>query len=165
MTITRIKAAAFAAASILATPAMAQTVPHPSIVRADHHGVIVRESKFGVAETVARFKAALTQTNVPLFGMVDHAANATQAGESLRPTTLLLFGNPKVGTRLMQQDQEIGLDLPLRALVWEDARGRTWVGYPKLDALARRYEIRDPATIGAMASFMDKIVDSATNVH
>jgi CubicO group peptidase (beta-lactamase class C family)/uncharacterized protein (DUF302 family) len=131
----------------------------------DQHHVIAQESKFGAAETVTRLKAALAEAKVPLFGTIDHGANAVQAGETLRPTTVLLFGNPKVGTKLMQEDQAIGLDLPLRTLVWEDARGRTWVGYPKLDELAGRYGVKDTATIAAMTAFMDHIVGRAANVY
>jgi uncharacterized protein (DUF302 family) len=83
----------------------------------------------------------------------------------LRPTTALSFGNPKVGTHLMLENQAVGLDLPLRALVWKDDRGRTWIGYPRLDVLADRYGIKDPQTIKAMTGFMNQLVSKAANVY
>lgn len=131
----------------------------------DQHEIVAQESKFDAAETVTRIKAALAEAKVPVFATFDHGANATGVGEQLRPTVVITFGNPKVGTKLMQQDQAIGLDLPLRVLVWQDAIGRTWVGYPKLDALAARYGLKDPATIEAMTAFMDHVVGRAANVY
>lgn len=102
---------------------------------------------------------------MPVFATVDHAANARGADLQLRPTTVLTFGNPKVGTKLMNENQAIGLDLPLRMLVWQDARGRTWIGYPNLDTLAGRYRIEDPVTIAAMSAFMDGVARRAANVY
>lgn len=131
----------------------------------DQHDIVAQESKFNAADTVARIKAALVEAKVPVFSVVDHAQNATQAGETLRPTTVISFGNPKVGTKLMQGNQAAGLDLPLRMLVWEDARGRTWIGYERLDRLASRYAIKEPATIAAMTGFMDHLVSRAANLY
>lgn len=131
----------------------------------DQHQIVAQESKFGAAETVARIKAALARAKVPVFSVVDHSENATRVGEQLQPTTVIAFGNPAVGTKLMLQNQAIGLDLPLRALVWQDRRGRTWIGYPRLDKLADRYDIKDPATIAAMTKFMDHLVAQAANVY
>ncbi|MFC0407123.1 serine hydrolase [Roseomonas elaeocarpi] len=127
--------------------------------------MVAQESKFGVTETVSRIKAGLTAANVPVFATVDHAANARGVGETLRATTVITFGSPKVGTRLMQEDQTIGLDLPMRVLVWEDAMGRSWIGHSDLGALAERHGIKDPATIAAMGRAMDSIVGRAANVY
>ncbi len=131
----------------------------------DQAQMVVQESKFGPADTIARIRNALIEAKVPVFATVDHAANARGADLELRPTTVITFGNPKVGTKLMNETQAIGLDLPLRMIVWEDARGRTWVGYPNLDTLAARYDIKDPATIGAMSMFMDGVASRAANVY
>lgn len=131
----------------------------------DQAQIVVEESKYGPADTVARIRSALADAKVPVFATVDHAANALGVDLKLRPTTVITFGNPRVGTKLMNETQAIGLDLPLRMLVWEDARGRTWVGYPNLDTLAARYEIKDAATIGAMTMFMDGIARRAANVY
>lgn len=130
-----------------------------------NRGLVAQESKFGAADTVARIQAGLAAGNVPVFATIDHAANARGVGETLRPTTVITFGNPRIGTRLMQDDQTVGLDLPLRVLVWEDAMGRTWIGYPDLEALAGRYGINDPTTIATMGRAVEAVVDRAANVY
>jgi CubicO group peptidase (beta-lactamase class C family)/uncharacterized protein (DUF302 family) len=131
----------------------------------DPRQIVSQESKYGASDTVARIRADLAAAEVPVFATVDHRENAREAGLPLRPTTVITFGNPKVGTKLMQADQVVGLDLPLRLLVWEDARGRTWIGYPNLQTLADRYGVEDRATIGAMGRFMDGVVRRAANVY
>jgi CubicO group peptidase (beta-lactamase class C family)/uncharacterized protein (DUF302 family) len=131
----------------------------------DQHAIVAQESKFDAAETVARLKAALADAKVPVFATFDHAANAEGAGETLRPTTVIVFGNPRVGTKLMQKDQAIGLDLPLRLLVWQDAIGRTWIGYPRIDALADRYGIKDAAVVDALTAFLDRTIGRAANFY
>ena len=87
-------------------------------------GLVSIESKFSARETAARLLAALPARNMAVFGRVDHAANAAAAGMTLRPTDLIIFGNPKGGTVLMQDRQRAGIDLPLKALIWEDADGK-----------------------------------------
>jgi CubicO group peptidase (beta-lactamase class C family)/uncharacterized protein (DUF302 family) len=128
-------------------------------------GIVAQESKFPVDETVSRLEARLKAQNVPVFATFDHSANAQQAGMQLRPTKVLVFGNPKVGTKLMQDNQAIALDLPLRLSVWEDARSRVWVGYHALDRLAAEYGIKDETTVKAMAQALDKLVAHAVNVY
>ncbi len=128
-------------------------------------GIVAQESKFPVDETVSRLEARLKAQNVPVFATFDHSANAQQAGMQLRPTKVLVFGNPKVGTKLMQDNQAIALDLPLRLSVWEDGRGRVWVGYHALDRLAAEYGIKDEATVKAMAQALEKLVAKAVNVY
>jgi len=127
--------------------------------------LVAQESKFGAAETIARIKGDLESKKVPLFATFDHAENATSVGEKLRPTTVLVFGNPKIGTKLMQADQSIGIDLPLRVLVWEDEYNRTWVGYPNVATLVDGYGIKDQATVGTMTKFLDGVVGRAANVY
>ncbi|WP_296340707.1 serine hydrolase [Reyranella sp.] len=128
-------------------------------------GIVAQESKFPVDETVSRLEARLKAQNVPVFATFDHSANAQQAGMQLRPTKVLVFGNPKVGTKLMQDNQAVALDLPLRLSVWEDGRGRVWVGYHALDRLAAEYGIKDEATVTAMAQALEKLVAKAVNVY
>lgn len=127
--------------------------------------VVTQESKYSVDETVARLEARLRALNVPVFAQFDHAENARQAGMQLRPTRVLVFGNPKVGTKLMQEQQAIALDLPLRLSVWEDERGRTWVSYRALDRLAAEAGITDRTTIVAMESALANLVARAVNVY
>lgn len=117
---------------------------------------IVRVRATGTAEAVlARVGPVLTQRNLRLFGTVDHAANAEAAGLTLGAATVFTFGNPAVGTRVMQCDPASALDLPLRLLVWEDADGGVWVGYHDPAALASRYRLADCAQVlGAMSRAM-----------
>ncbi|TCL67180.1 serine hydrolase [Rhizobium sp. BK251] len=126
---------------------------------------VAQESKYNVAETVARIKANLALQKVPVFATFDHGANAKEANLSLRPTQVIVFGNPKVGSKLMQQQQAIGIDLPLRILVWQDERERVWIGYQNMDDLAKTYDIEDKTTIDAMAKFIDALVSTSANVY
>jgi CubicO group peptidase (beta-lactamase class C family)/uncharacterized protein (DUF302 family) len=134
----------------------------PKTVR---RSLVAEESKFGPEETVERIKASLAGAKVPLFATFDHQANASAVGDKLRPTTVVVFGNPKVGTKLMQDEQTVGFDLPLRLLVWQDDMGRTWVGYPDLDDMAERYGIADRATVDQMAKALRTVVSRAANVY
>ena len=86
--------------------------------------LVTLPSAHDASETVKRFKELLAQKGIEVFAHIDHAAAARTVGLPLRPTQVLIFGNPKAGTPLMQSRQTIGLDLPLRALVWEDGEGR-----------------------------------------
>jgi uncharacterized protein (DUF302 family) len=103
--------------------------------------LVTLPSAHGATETVERLKALLAQKGIMLFAHVDHAAGARKVGLSLRPTHLLIFGNPAAGTPLMQSRQTIGLDLPLRVLVWEDEAGRVWLTYWRVAALARQHQL------------------------
>ncbi len=93
----------------------------------DDAGLVTVESASPVSETIDRLAAAAEAAGMRVFARVDHAAGAAEVGMTLRPTELLLVGNPRGGTPLMQDRQTAGLDLPLRALAWEDADGRVWV--------------------------------------
>jgi uncharacterized protein (DUF302 family) len=109
--------------------------------------LVTLPSGHGAAETVERLKALLAQKGIELFAHIDHAAGARKVGLSLRPTQVLIFGNPQAGTLLMQGRQTIGLDLPLRALVWEDAAGQVWLTYRRVAGPARQHGLtgRDEA--------------------
>ena len=98
-------------------------------------------SDFGPEETMARLEAAIGAKGLTLFARVDHAAGAAQVGMPLRPTVLFVFGNAKGGTPLMQKAQAIGIDLPLKALVWQDEAGKTWLSYNDPAWLAARHGI------------------------
>ena len=109
---------------------------------------VAQESKWSVDQTVARLELALKAQKVPVFAEFDHDDNARKADMALRPTHVLVFGNPKVGTKLMQAHPTAALDLPLRVTVFEDDRGRVWVGYRRLDAFAAEHGIKDPRDRG-----------------
>ena len=127
--------------------------------------VVAQESKYNVAETVARIKANLVAQEVPVFATFDHGANAQGTGLSLRPTQVVVFGNPKVGTKLMQERQSAAMDLPLRVSVWQDERNRVWVGYQNMDDLGATYGIKDKATLAAMGQFVSELVSKSANVY
>lgn len=92
-------------------------------------GLISQKSTFPVKETVDRLVQLIESKGLTVFCRIDHAANAVTAGLQLRPTEVLIFGNGKGGTPLMQATQTIGIDLPLKALAWQDAGGQTWISY------------------------------------
>src|SRR6478752_8462805 len=86
-----------------------------------------------------RLETELTAKGMTIFARIDHAAGAAQVDLPLRPTELLIFGSAKAGTPLMQSNQEVGIDLPLKALVWEDAEGKTWLAYNDPSWIAKRH--------------------------
>jgi uncharacterized protein (DUF302 family) len=108
-------------------------------------GLVTLPSAHRATETVERLKALLAQKGIQLFAHIDHAAEAKKVGLRLRPTQVLIFGNPQAGTPLMQSQQTIGLDLPLRVLVWEDEAGKVWLVYHPLDFLAQLHHVADRA--------------------
>src|SRR6516225_12428946 len=103
--------------------------------------LVTLPSAHGASETVERLKALLAQKGIEVFAQIDHAAAATKVGLSLRPTQVLIFGNPKAGTPLMQSQQTVGLDLPLRVLVWEDGAGKVWLTYRRPGLLAQQHHV------------------------
>jgi uncharacterized protein (DUF302 family) len=103
--------------------------------------LVTLSSAHGASETVERLKALLAQKGIQVFAHIDHAAEAKKVGLLLRPTQVLIFGNPKAGTPLMQGRQTMGLDLPLRALVWEDEEGKVWLTYRRVADLARQHHV------------------------
>ncbi len=110
---------------------------------AGEDGLVRSRSPYGVEETLDRFEKAAAEKGLNVFARIDHAEAADRIGAELRPTALLIFGSPEIGTRLMQSRQTIGIDLPLKLLAWQDAEGRTWLAYPAPSLLVRRHGIRD----------------------
>jgi uncharacterized protein (DUF302 family) len=103
------------------------------------NGLITLPSAHGVKETIDRFELDVKSKGMTVFARIDHAAGAQEAGLALRPTQLLIFGNAKAGTPLMQSQQTIGIDLPLKVLAWEDAAGKVWLSYNDPAWLAARH--------------------------
>jgi uncharacterized protein (DUF302 family) len=112
----------------------------PAFARANA-GMVTKRSPHTVAETLDRLQEVLESKGIGVFQRVDHAANAEKAGLTLPPTQLLIFGNPKLGTPLMQANRKIGVDLPMKALAWEDEDGQVWLGYVKPEELKDRHDI------------------------
>jgi uncharacterized protein (DUF302 family) len=125
-------------------------------------GLVSVASRFSAPDTMKRLLAALPAHNMTVFARIDHAANAVAAGMSLRPTDLVIFGNPKGGTVLMQDQQRAGIDLPLKALVWEDAGGKVWLTYNDPAWIARRHGVGHAAAVQAMTAAMKNLAQAAT---
>jgi uncharacterized protein (DUF302 family) len=106
-------------------------------------GLVALKSPHGVKETADRFEAAARAKGLNIFLRVDHAAGAKKVGKDLRPTELLVFGNPQGGTPLMECVQTAGIDLPLKALAWQDASGQVWLGYNDPKFLVSRHGAAD----------------------
>jgi uncharacterized protein (DUF302 family) len=102
-------------------------------------GLISVKSPHGVKETIDRFESAARARGLNVFLRLDHAAGAKKIGKTLRPTELLIFGNPQGGTPLMECTQSAGIDLPLKALAWQDAAGQVWLSYNDPRYLAGRH--------------------------
>lgn len=102
-------------------------------------GMIELRSPRSAKETMNRLEEAVKQRGLTVFARIDHAAGAAKIGKTLRPTELLIFGNPQGGTPLMECAQSAGIDLPLKALAWEDAAGQAWLGYNDPAYVARRH--------------------------
>lgn len=119
------------------------------------------ESSFGAEETLHRLEEALKAQDIPIFAIFDHQKNAEEAGLSLRPTTVVVFGSPKVGTRLMQENQEIAIDLPLKIVVWEDKNGKTQMAFPLMKPLGQAYGMQDNPVISNMQALLEKLVKKA----
>lgn len=124
--------------------------------------LVRKRSSYDVKTTVDRLEAVLKKRGMTVFARIDHAAGARKVGSELRPTVLLIFGNPKIGTVLMQAKQTMGIDLPLKALAWRDAEGAVWLAYEKPADLARARGL-DPnhKVIGRMTGALDKFTDAA----
>jgi uncharacterized protein (DUF302 family) len=121
------------------------------------------ESKFGVKETLDRLVAALDQRGIKVAARIDHAAGAKAVGMELPPTEVLIFGNPKLGTPLMQSNPAIGIDLPMKVLAWQDEAGKVWVGYAAPEALKARHGITDRDQVfSTMSSALAGLVKTAS---
>lgn len=130
-------------------------------------GLVILRSSNGPKETMNRLEAEVTARGMTVFARVDHAAGAADVGLQLRPTEVLIFGNAKAGTPLMQSMQTIGIDLPLKALVWQDASGSTWLSYNDPSWLAKRHGegSESDAAVRAMAAALDSVARAATTSH
>jgi uncharacterized protein (DUF302 family) len=127
-------------------------------------GLVTVQSAFDPKETMSRLEAEVKAKGMAVFAHVDHAAGAAAVGMPLRPTDLLVFGAAKGGTPLMQSVQTIGIDLPLKALVWQDEAGTTWLSYNDPAYLAHRHGLGESnsAPVNAMSGALKGIATKAT---
>jgi uncharacterized protein (DUF302 family) len=128
-------------------------------------GLFTLPSAYSVDDTISRFEAALQAKGIRLFAKIDHGAGAVEAGLTLRPTFLLIFGNARAGTPLMQLNQQIGIDLPLKALIWQDAEDKVWLTFNDPAWLATRHRLGEAAgeTVAALESGLAKLAREATS--
>ncbi len=126
-------------------------------------GLTTVSSTFGPKETMDRLEAEIRAKGMIVFARIDHAAGAAAVGLPLRPTELLIFGSAKAGTPLMQADQALGIDLPLKALVYQDAAGKVWLAYNDPRWIARRHGIGAAVApnVDAMAAALEGLAKSA----
>jgi uncharacterized protein (DUF302 family) len=122
-------------------------------------GLIDVPSNHSVDETVERLKGILQAKGITLFALVDHSGEAAKAGIKMRPTKLLIFGNPKAGTPLMLAAPRIAIDLPLKILIWEDAQGKVWVTYNSPVYLQERHGL--PAELLPNISVIEALAKAA----
>ena len=129
-------------------------------------GLTTIGSSFSPKETMDRLEAEIRAKGMSVFARVDHAAGAAEAGLELRPTNLVIFGNARGGTPLMQASQTAGIDLPLKVLVWQDAAGKTWLSYNEPSWIVQRHGLGVRAEIiDKMAAALSAMSRTATNAR
>ena len=110
-------------------------------------GIVLVPSAHDVKATTDRLQKALTEKGVTIFARIDHAAAAKTIGQPLRPMEVLIFGNPKLGIPLIQKNAQLGLDLPIRVLVYQGENGKTYLAYTDPAFLAKRFGVTEPASV------------------
>lgn len=125
-------------------------------------GLTAVKSPHSVKVTIDRLETTAKERKLNIFARIDHAGGAKKIGKELRPTELLIFGNPQGGTPLMECAQSAGIDLPLKVLAWEDATGQVWLGYNDMQYLARRHATGDCPVVGNLAKAIAGLVAEAT---
>ena len=129
-------------------------------------GLTTVPSNFGPKETMDRLETEIRTEGLEVFARIDHAAGAAEVGLNLRPTELIIFGNARGGTPLMQAVQTIGIDLPLKALVWKDAAGRTWLSYNEPNWIAQRHSVANAEqVVNNLAAVLNAIVRTASGAN
>jgi uncharacterized protein (DUF302 family) len=126
-------------------------------------GLIALRSSFSSTETMDRLEENAKRRGLNIFARIDHAAGAATVGKTLRPTELLIFGNPKGGTPLMECVQSTGIDLPLKALVWQDAQGQVWLAYNDPGYIARRHGADLCPAIAAMRKVLSELAEASVS--
>jgi uncharacterized protein (DUF302 family) len=125
------------------------------------NGMIHLASRYSVSETLARLESLLTTKGLAIFCRIDHSGEAERAGLKMNPTQLVIFGSPKAGTPLMVASPTLAIDLPLKALVWEDAAGNAWVSYNSPEYLKTRHNIANDllTNFSGIGSLLEKVVE------
>lgn len=133
-----------------------------SVASADN-GLVSIKSAFSVATTADRLEESLKAKGMKVFIRINHTQGALNIGKILRPTELVIFGNPKVGTPLMLCGQSVAIDLPQKALIWEDEKGQVWLSYNDPDYIAKRHNIKNcDEAINKITSALGNFARAAT---
>ena len=123
-------------------------------------GLVAIKSPLTAKETMDRFEQNAKQRGLTVFGRIDHAAGAAKIGKTLRPTEVLIFGNPHGGTPFIECAQSVGIDLPLKALVWEDAQGQVWLGYNDPAFLAQRHGVPQCPAVSGLSKALSGLAEA-----
>jgi len=125
------------------------------------NGLIHLRSPYSVPETLKRLQYVLQAKNLDVFARVDHSGEAEKVGLKIRPTQLIVFGSPKAGTPLMVASPTLAIDLPLKALAWEDADGQVWLSYNSPEYLKQRHNVPDELVknIAGVGALLEKAVE------
>jgi len=123
-------------------------------------GIISKPSKYSVQETLHRLETILTSKGIKIFALVDHSGEAEKAGLKMPPTQLLIFGNPKGGTPVMLAEPTSAIDLPWKALAWQDASGKVWLSYNDPAYIQHRFGLTDDVMkpLAALGSLIERAV-------
>lgn len=124
-----------------------------------------RKSQFSVVETISRIEQILKRMGIPIFAKFDHRKNAEEVGLQLRPNQVIVFGSPKVGTKLMQDNPSISIELPLKISVWEDKNGDVWATFLQMKVMAAKYGLEKEPVIGKMQELLEKIVVESVSIY
>ena len=127
-------------------------------------GLATVPSRFGPGETMDRLEAEIRSNGMEVFARINHAAGAAKVGLTMRPTEVIILGTARGGTPLMQSAQTVGIDLPLKALVWEDSAGKTWLSYNEPSWIAQRHGVRNAEqVVSKMGSALSAIARKAAD--
>ena len=124
-------------------------------------GLVALESPLTVGQTMDRLEAVVKERGLTVFARIDHSAGAAKVGKTLRPTQLLIFGNPQGGTPFMECAQSVGIDLPLKALVWEDAEAQVWLAYNDPAFLAARHGADSCPVVDKLSAALEGLAEAA----
>jgi uncharacterized protein (DUF302 family) len=124
-------------------------------------GLVALKSPYPAKDTMNRLEDLAKQRGLNVFARIDHAAGAGKVGKTLRPTEVLIFGNPQGGTPVMECAQSVGIDLPPKALVWEDAQGQVWLGYNDPAWIVRRHGAAQCPAAEAMGKALSSLAEAA----
>ena len=132
-------------------------------VMADDNGMVTKKSNYSVKETLDRLEGVLKEKGITIALRWSHSDNGNKVGIPLRPTELLIFGNPKLGTNMFTSNQTAGIDFPMKALAWEDEKGQVWLTYNDPSYLAKRHGITDrDEVVTKMTGALNKFSSAAT---